>query len=43
MPLAEALLWEEQRAIESARQMMASTIAQRKDAVMAKGRSEKHE
>ena len=43
MPLAEALLWEEQRAIESARQVMASTIAQRKDAVMAKGRSEKHE
>ena len=40
-PLAEALRWEEQKAIESARQAMAHMIAGRREQVMAKGRSER--
>ncbi|MEP4148440.1 MAG: enoyl-CoA hydratase [Halioglobus sp.] len=40
MSLAKALPWEEEQAIESARLTMASMIARRKDAVLAKGRSE---
>ena len=43
MPYREALLWEEQQAIESARQAMASTIAERREAVMKKGRGENDE
>jgi enoyl-CoA hydratase len=43
MPYREALAWEEEQAIASAKQIMAATIAQRRDAVMDKGRSEKHE
>ena len=41
MPYKEALAWEEQKAIASAKQAFASTIAARRDAVMAQGRSEK--
>ena len=41
MPFREALVWEEQRAIESAGQAMASTIASRRESVMAQGRKEK--
>ena len=41
MPYADALKWEEQQAIASAREVMAQTIAQRREAVMEKGRSEK--
>ena len=40
-PLDEALRWEEARAIESAQQAMAATIAKRREDVLAKGRSEK--
>ncbi len=40
-PYREALAWEEQRAIESAGEIMAATIAQRRESVLAKGRSEK--
>ena len=43
MPYREALAWEEQRAIESAGEIMAATIAQRRESVMAKGRSEKQD
>ena len=39
----EALAWEEQKAIESAREIMATTIAGRRDAIMEKGRSEKND
>jgi enoyl-CoA hydratase len=39
----EALAWEEQKAIASAREIMATTIAGRRDAIMEKGRSEKND
>ena len=42
MPYREALAWEEQQAIESAKQAFASTIANRRESVMARGRSEKN-
>lgn len=42
-PYQEALAWEEEQAIESARHAMASVISQRKDDVLSKGRSEKDE
>lgn len=42
MPYQEALVWEEQRAIESAKEAFASIIAERRDAVMLQGRSEKN-
>lgn len=41
MPYQEALVWEEQKAIESAKEAFSSTIAARRDAVMSQGRSEK--
>lgn len=41
MPYAEALAWEERRAIESAKQAMGATIARRRDGVMSLGRSER--
>lgn len=41
MPYSDALAWEEQRAIASGKEAMASMIAGRREAVMAKGRSEK--
>ena len=41
MPYAEALVWEEARAIESARLAMGATLARRRSDVMARGRSEK--
>ena len=41
MPYREALAWEEQRAIASGKEAMADMIAQRREAVMAKGRTEK--
>jgi enoyl-CoA hydratase len=41
MPYREALAWEEEQAIESARQVMAATIAARREGIMDKGRSEK--
>ena len=41
MPLDQALPWEEAQAIASAQQTMAEMIANRKDEVFAKGRSEK--
>ena len=43
MPYAEALAWEEQRAIESAKQAFGSVIAERREGVMTQGRSEKRE
>ncbi len=43
MPYNEALVWEEQRAIETAKQAFGSVIASRRDAVMSRGRSEKDE
>lgn len=43
MPLDQALPWEEAQAIASAQQTMAEMIANRKDEVFAKGRSEKDE
>lgn len=42
MPYKESLAWEEQKAIASAKQAFASTIAARRDAVMSQGRSEKN-
>jgi enoyl-CoA hydratase len=42
-PYREALAWEEQRAIESAGEIMASTIASRRESVLDQGRSEKNE
>lgn len=42
-PYREALAWEEEKAIASARQIMATTIAGRQGAIMAKGRSEKND
>jgi len=41
MPYKDALEWEEQRAIESAKEAFASVINERRDAVMSTGRSEK--
>lgn len=41
MPYKEALIWEEQRAIESAQQMNAALMEQRRTSVMVKGRREK--
>jgi len=40
MPLQAALTWEEQQAIASAGAMQASLVAQRREAIMQKGRSE---
>jgi enoyl-CoA hydratase len=40
MPLKDALVWEEAQAIASAKEAFAATIATRREAVMAKGRSE---
>lgn len=40
MPYAQALRWEEQRSIESARGVMARMVAARREAVIRKGRSE---
>lgn len=42
-PLDEALRWEEQQAIASARQASAQQISERRESVMARGRSEKGE
>lgn len=42
-PYDEALAWEEAQAIESAKQIMAATISQRREEVLEKGRSEKSE
>jgi len=42
MPLDEALRWEEQQAIASAREVGAADIAQRRDNVIQQGRSEKN-
>ena len=41
MPLDEALAWEEERAIESARRMSAAHIESRRQGVLDKGRSER--
>lgn len=41
MPLDKALLWEEEKAIESARQATSDIIEQRRQAILEKGRSEK--
>lgn len=43
MPYRDALAWEEQRAIDSGKEAMAEMIAQRREAVMARGRQEKGE
>lgn len=43
MPYAEALQWEEQRAIASAKAASAAMVASRRESVLAKGRSEKSE
>jgi enoyl-CoA hydratase len=43
MPYREALAWEEQQGIASARQISASTVAQRRTAVMERGRREKQD
>ena len=43
MPYKEALVWEEQQAIESAKQMNAHLMQQRREQVMDKGRTEKGE
>ncbi len=43
MPYREALAWEEQRAIDSAKEAFADIIAARREAVMARGRGEKDE
>ena len=43
MPYKEALAWEEEQAIESARHAFGSIIAERRETVMAQGRSEKNE
>jgi enoyl-CoA hydratase len=42
-PYREALAWEEQRAIASAGEIMASTIASRRESVLEQGRSEKND
>ena len=41
MPYKDALIWEEQQAIESAKQMSAHLMQQRRENVMDKGRTEK--
>ncbi len=41
MPYKDALAWEEERAIESAKHAFASVIAERREAVMSSGRSER--
>ena len=41
MPYSEALLWEEQQAIESAKQASAVVISARREAVMERGRAKK--
>ena len=43
MPYQEALVWEEQQAIESARQASAAMIATRREDILSRGRSEKNE
>ena len=43
MPYREALAWEEEQAIESAKQVMAATIASRREGILEKGRSEKND
>jgi enoyl-CoA hydratase len=43
MPYQQALLWEEQQAIESAKRSTAAVIAGRREAVINRGRSEKDE
>lgn len=43
MPLDEALLWEEEQAIASAKQASSALIDERRESVMARGRSEKNE
>lgn len=43
MPYKEALAWEEEKAIASAQQAFASTIAERRETVMAQGRTESKE
>jgi enoyl-CoA hydratase len=43
MPYREALVWEEQQAIESARQASAAMIGERREGVLSRGRSEKNE
>ncbi len=43
MPYKEALAWEEEQAITSAKQAFASTIASRRETVLAQGRNEKSE
>ena len=43
MPYKDALAWEEEQAIASAKQALASTIAQRREAVMEQGRNESKE
>jgi enoyl-CoA hydratase len=43
MPLNEALVWEEEKAIESARRASAAMIEQRRQQVLAKGRAEREQ
>jgi enoyl-CoA hydratase len=43
MPYKEALAWEEAQSITSAKQVLGNTIAERREAVMAQGRSESKE
>lgn len=43
MSLNDALMWEEAQAIASAKEAFSTTIATRREAVMARGRSETHE
>ena len=43
MPYKDALAWEEARSITSAKQVFSDTIAERREAVMARGRSESRE
>ncbi len=43
MPLNEALVWEEEKAIESARRASAAMIEQRRQQVLAKGRTEREQ
>jgi enoyl-CoA hydratase len=43
MPYQEALVWEEKQAIESAKQASAAMIAERREGVISRGRSENNE
>jgi len=43
MPYKDALAWEEAQSITSAKQVFSDTIAERREAVMAQGRSERQE